>query len=444
MTSVDCHSPAGRCGSCSRSSRKVHLLVHVARTPAWVLVFAAAGCLDPTRPRSGVPTLDDPGGDNYFALSAGREHTCALAADSTAHCWGSNEFAQLGAADDGTTCARDERDIPCQPRPVAVAGGMKFRRIAAGGAHTCAIALDDRVWCWGDNLRGSLGDPSPRRSEAPIPARTTARFADVVAGGEHTCALRLDGVAMCWGANEHGQVGTGSSAASVAVPTAVSGPLAFASLSAAGARTCARLADGVAYCWGRTWVTRFGSEDVIRQQLVPARVQSPLLFRFLSGGVVTTCGVTLDGDAYCWEANSTGTIGDGSVSGSLTPRPVAGPVRFLTLGSAERHSCGLAVGGAVYCWGTGLLGELGVPPVLLGSTCGPARDPCSTTPVRASGYRAFTQLSVGQGGHSCALTRPGNVYCWGAGGMGQRGDGGRSPGEWSPVKIAAPRSSGPL
>lgn len=420
------------------------LLPTVTRAGAWLLAAGAAACLDPTRPRSGVPTLDDPGGDGYFAVSAGWEHTCALAADSTAHCWGSNEFAQLGAAGDGTTCARDDRDIPCQVRPVVVAGGMKFRRIAAGGVHTCAIALDDRVWCWGDNLRGSLGDPSPRRSESPIPARTTARFSDVVAGGEHTCALRLDGVAMCWGANDYGQVGIGSVAASVAVPTALAGAPAFASLGAGGARTCGRLAEGVAYCWGGTWVTRFAGEDVIRPQPVPARVQTALLFRFLSSGFATTCGVTLDSDAYCWAGNATGTIGDGSVGGSLTPQPVAGGIRFLTVGSAQQHSCGLAVGGAVHCWGAGPLGELGVPPVLLVSTCGPARQPCSTVPLRASGYRAFTELSVGQGRHSCALTRPGNVYCWGAGAMGQRGDGRRSPGEWSPVKVVVPQSFEPL
>lgn len=423
----------------------MHRLRHtITRAGACLLAFGAAGCLDPTRPRSGVPTLDDPGGDGYIAVSAGWEHTCALAADSTAHCWGSNEFAQLGVADDGTTCAREDRDIPCRVRPVAVSGGMKFRRIAAGGVHTCAVALDDSIWCWGDNLRGSLGDPSPRRSEVPVPARTTARFSDVIAGGEHTCGLRLDGVAMCWGANEYGQVGIGSIAASVAVPTALSAALAFASLSAGGARTCGRLADGIAYCWGRTWVTRFGGDDIIRPQLLPARVQSTLLFRFIAGGFETTCGIALDGGAYCWEANAAGTIGDGTVGGSLTPQPVVGDIRFLTVASAERHSCGLAVGGAVHCWGTGSLGELGVPPVLLPSTCGASRQPCSTEPVRASGYRAFTELSVGQGKHSCALTRPGNVYCWGAGDMGQRGDGRRSPGEWSAVKVAIPQSVEPL
>ena len=416
----------------------------VTRAGACLLLLAAAACLEPTRPRSGVPTLDDTGSDGYFAVSAGWEHTCALAADSTAWCWGSNEFSQLGVTDDGTTCARDDRDIACRVRPVPVGGGMKFRRIAAGGVHTCAIALDERVWCWGDNLRGSLGDPAPRRSEFPIPALTTARFSDVVAGAEHTCGLRLDGVAMCWGANEYGQVGIGSGAASVAVPTALTGALSFASLSAGGARTCGRLADGLPYCWGRTWVTRFGGQDVVRSQALPARVQSTLLFRVLAGGSGTTCGITLDSNAYCWESNAAGTIGDGSVSGSLTPQPVSGGIPFVTLASAERHSCGLAVGGAVHCWGTGSLGELGVSPVLLVSTCGQDREPCSTEPVKVSGYRSFTGLSVGQGKHSCALTRPGNVYCWGAGGMGQRGDGRRSPGEWSPVKVTVPQPVGPL
>jgi alpha-tubulin suppressor-like RCC1 family protein len=295
-----------------------------AATPL-VLLLALAACIDPTLPRVGVPTLDDPGRDGYLAVTAGREHSCAIAADSTAFCWGSNEYGQLGAENDGTTCLRDDRPIPCRTRPVAVTGGLKFRRISAGGVHSCGLALDDRIYCWGDNLRGSLGDPALRASPVPVPTISTARFADVATGNEHTCGLRLDGVAVCWGANEWGQVGTGSVAASIAVPTATGGGNLFASISASGVRSCARGADGIAFCWGRTWVTRFNGEDVMRPQGIPSRIQTNLLFRELRAGIGTTCGVTQENQAVCWEANSTATIGDGSVAGSLSPQPSRDP-----------------------------------------------------------------------------------------------------------------------
>lgn len=402
------------------------------------LLLGVSACHDPTRPRVGVPTLDDAGSDGYLAVTAGAQHTCAIAADSTALCWGSNEFGQLGVAGVTTTCLRDDRDIPCRVRPTPVSGNLKFRRLSAGGVHTCGIAVDERIYCWGDNLRGSLGDPALRASPAPVPIVSAARFLEVTTGAEHTCGVRLDGVAVCWGANEWGQVGNGSSAASVATPANLGGGLLFASISAAGARTCARTADGTGYCWGRTFVTRFGGEDVTRLQGTPARIQATLQFRALSGGAVTTCGISQQNEALCWEGNSTATIGDGSVMGSLTPRPVSGGIEFTSVASALVHSCGLSVSGAVYCWGTGTRGELGNPPALLASTCGANRDPCGTEPVRVSGYRDYAQLSVGQGQHSCALTTAGNVYCWGTGSMGQRGDGRTSAGEWSPVKVMTP------
>src|SRR5512132_4088985 len=127
-------------------------------TRAVVLVFALAisACEQPFTSRSGGATLDDPIAADFVAVSAGREHTCALVADGTAYCWGSNEFGQLGVADDSTTCLRDSRPVACERVPVAVVGGLKFRKIRAGGSHTCGLTLDGSAYCWGDNLRGAL------------------------------------------------------------------------------------------------------------------------------------------------------------------------------------------------------------------------------------------------------------------------------------------------
>src|SRR5258705_3555285 len=126
-------------------------------TPALAVTIAllAASCTDPVLPRTGLPTLDDPVPGNYVAVSAGREHSCALTTDGSAFCWGSNEFGQLGVAPDNTTCLRGDRPIACKREPVAVSGGMKFARIRARGSSPRAPRGDHRRFSFGGKPPGA-------------------------------------------------------------------------------------------------------------------------------------------------------------------------------------------------------------------------------------------------------------------------------------------------
>jgi alpha-tubulin suppressor-like RCC1 family protein len=80
-------------------------------------------------------------------LSVGSLHACALTGDGLAYCWGNNQFGQLG-----------DSSVVSRANPTAVAGGLRFKSIAAGVAHTCGITTDGSLACWGSNLAGELGD----------------------------------------------------------------------------------------------------------------------------------------------------------------------------------------------------------------------------------------------------------------------------------------------
>jgi alpha-tubulin suppressor-like RCC1 family protein len=405
-----------------------------------VLCLTVVGCaLDPVVPRGGVPTLDESGSDGFTAVSAGLEHTCALTGDGSAYCWGSNEYGQLGAPSD-TTCPRDELSVPCRLRPVLVTGGLVFRKISAGGRITCGLTLGDAVYCWGDNLHGSLGNPALRSSETPVAIAATGIFTDVAAGGEHACGLRSDGVLLCWGLNDFGQVGSQTSALSAATPIAVNTQLRFVSATAGARRTCARQSDGATFCWGATWVITVNGEDTMSAQTTPQRVLSAIAQRFISvaAGTNTTCGITSENRAFCWESSPAGGIGDGNEVGSQTPRAVSGDRRFVAISSGGVHTCGVSDESRVWCWGGDARGQLGISSILLSSRCGASRQACSMIPVPVSGYRSYSQVSAGQGDHSCALTLGGNVFCWGASRMGQRGDGRSLSGDSSPVRTLPP------
>jgi alpha-tubulin suppressor-like RCC1 family protein len=145
-----------------------------------------------------------------------------------------------------------------------------------------------------------------------------------------------------------------------------------------------------------------------------------LMFAMISAGSNHTCGVTLDGIAYCWGDNSSGQLGNGAKTNSPTPIPVSGALSFAMVSAGGHHTCGVTglptnpppVAGAVYCWGDNSFGQLGN-----GTTIN------SPTPVAVSGGGMFTTVSAGSQ-HTCdTLVNTGLQYCWGDNTFGQLGNG---------------------
>jgi alpha-tubulin suppressor-like RCC1 family protein len=56
---------------------------------------------------------------------------------------------------------------PCSASPVPVSGGLQFTAIRVGTYTTCGIATDARVYCWGANGVGQLGNESLTNTSSP-------------------------------------------------------------------------------------------------------------------------------------------------------------------------------------------------------------------------------------------------------------------------------------
>ncbi|SVE30960.1 uncharacterized protein METZ01_LOCUS483814, partial [marine metagenome] len=83
--------------------------------------------------------------------------------------------------------------------PTAVQTTEHFDDISAGEAHTCGLAQDGRALCWGWNGFYERGNPTDPRNSVPVEVTTTLRFKAISAGAHHTCAIALDDVVYCWG-----------------------------------------------------------------------------------------------------------------------------------------------------------------------------------------------------------------------------------------------------
>ena len=105
---------------------------------------------------TGLVVMDLTSVGRISQLSMGNGWACALHNDASAECWGQNGYGQLG---------RGSRSDSTTVGPAPVVGGIPFRAISAGtgpsvpGQHSCAVALDGRGYCWGENTVGQLGNP---------------------------------------------------------------------------------------------------------------------------------------------------------------------------------------------------------------------------------------------------------------------------------------------
>jgi hypothetical protein len=148
------------------------------------------------------------GGLSFVQLSTSGSHTCGITTDGKAYCWGQNWVGELG---DGTRTHRSA--------PVEVAGSLSFTEISVGGSHSCAIATSGAAYCWGSNTNGQLGldafELCPEFGSfcpQPIAVHGNLRFIRISLGSLHSCGLTTAGRLYCWGYNGAGQLGDGTKA----------------------------------------------------------------------------------------------------------------------------------------------------------------------------------------------------------------------------------------
>jgi alpha-tubulin suppressor-like RCC1 family protein len=142
------------------------------------------------------------------AVSAGKQHTCAILDDGSMKCWGANGNGKLG---DGTSTQR------LTPVAVSFSASFTISKISAGGSHTCAIMSDESLFCWGYGDYIGVGEyqcedwNSGANDLCYTPVSLNLSAKEVSLGNEHTCAILDDANFWCWGDNSEYQLGTSNS-----------------------------------------------------------------------------------------------------------------------------------------------------------------------------------------------------------------------------------------
>ena len=337
------------------------------------------------------------------AIATGSHHTCALTTLGAVKCWGNNQYGSLG--DNSTTGRLVPVDVS------GLAGGVTA--IAAGGSHSCAVTAAGGVKCWGNNEKGSLGDDSTTQRLMPVDVVGLASgIAAVAAGTSHTCALTTAGGVKCWGSNVFGALGDGSNTQRL-VPVDVIGLASgVVAITAGGHHTCAIRSGGRAVCWGsnvRGQLGDGGSADRSHPIDVSGLGSGTAA---ISAGLDHACAVKTSGRLVCWGSDSDNQLGAAFFGDSHVPIDVVLPPTVAEVSAGRNHTCARMSGGGVKCWGSNNSGQLGN-----GTTVR------SHLPVDVTGLGSGTTGIAAGGGHTCALTAPGGVKCWGSSVFGELGDG---------------------
>ncbi len=257
----------------------------------------------------------------FTDVTVGQGFQCALATSGTIYCWGVGWGTGISAQDTAIKeCGRSPDTYPCVPEPTPIASPDKFKALASGWFHTCAVAQSGQGFCWGGGALGA--GPDLQDSQTPVPVASQDRFTSISSGPEGSCAINGAGQPLCWGFSNGGMLGSSEPYLAEPTPVELASGVVMKSVSLGYSHTCTLDTSGAAWCWGTGGLGSGSTSSV-----TPVQVLGGLRYSTLAAGNGFTCGISGAG-AWCWGINNYGQLGNGGSTDSPIPVRVANQDQF--------------------------------------------------------------------------------------------------------------------
>lgn len=339
--------------------------------------------------------VSGPAGVSWASVSAGTSHVLGITTLGILYAWGSNSTGQLGTNSTNNTSS-----------PVLVSGpaSTSWSAISAGSQFSLGITSVGRLYAWGAGGTGRLGNlDGVNNQSSPVlvsgPASTS--WLAVAAGLAHALGITSVGRLYAWGYNVNGQLGdlttvNKSSPVLVSGPATTSWTVISVGSDLTGSTTnqsYAITSIGRLYAWGNNNYGQLGDNTTVSKSS-PILVSGPAATSWsaLASGFANTrvIAVTTASLGYGWGGNTLGQAGIGSLTNVSSPVVLANtgltPNSWASIGAGYSHSIGITNTGMLYAWGNNSSNQLG--------------DQSATnrsSPVLVSGPSATSWTAIGQG-----------------------------------------------
>jgi len=458
-------------------------------------------------------------GKTIIQIVAGANHNMVLTSDGAVYTWGWNYHGQLG----NNTKTNSNTIVAVQTIGTPLAG-KKIVKIAAGQGHSLALTGDGIVYTWGRNDTGQLGNNATTDAMLPVAVTVTGTpmnnktIVEIASGARHSLAIDSNGKVYAWGHNSSGQLGNNSTVNAL-TPVAVQAPadkniIQVSGGGWSGASSSALTSNGTVYSWGRDFDGQLGDGtnndsyvpvittiNLVDTPSIPTHVmakpgdttatiswQAPIVSggQNITGYVLqyqvigasswttvnvvaaatshTTTGLTND-QTYRIRLAAKTTAGTGDFSNVVlvTPHakpaitnvsPAIGPIaggqnvtitgtnfvlknkKIMQTVNGNGYSLALSADGTVYAWGRNEYGQLGNG---VTATNSPIPVAVKTTGTSMDG-KTIMQVAAGAT-HSLALATDGTIYAWGKNEYGQLGNDSTIN---SPIPVAVKTAGTPM
>ena len=297
------------------------------------------------------------GGTNWKLVSSGNYHTAAIKTDGRLWLWGRNSYGQLG---DGSSIVH--RSSPIQ----TVAGGTNWKQVSGGQTHTAAIKTDGTLWSWGRGHLGQLGNNATTNRSSPVQTVSGGtNWKQMASGFSFTAAIKTDGTLWTWGNNNRGHLGDNTRDNKSSPVQTVSGGTNWKLVACGFYHTAAIKTDGTLWLWGRNTAGQLGDNTRDDKSSPVQTVAGGTNWKqvAIAGGFVldgNTAAIKTDGTLWLWGNNPEGRLGDNTRDNKSSPvQTVAGGTNWKQVACGRSYAAAIKTDGTLWLWGRGSEGQLG-------------------------------------------------------------------------------------
>lgn len=317
-------------------------------------------------------------------------------------CWGKNSSGQLG--DNSIT----HRSSPVQ----TIAYGNNWKEISCGRDFTVAIKEDGTLWTWGENGLGQLADNTITDRSSPVQTVSAgSTWQTCSAGNYHAAAIKTDGTLWLWGLNGNGELGDNSIVHRSSPVQTVGSAFSWLQVSCGGSYTAAIKTDGTLWSWGNGSSGRLGNNAVAHRSSPVQTVAFGTNWKNVSAGLDHTVAMKTDNTLWTWGINTLGQLGDNSITSRSSPvQTITYASNWKNAHSGYSNTFAVKTDGTLWAWGRNANGQLGDNSITHRSS-----------PVQTISYGSNWR-NVEGGSQTLGLKIDGSLWSWGLNTDGQLGE----------------------